>query len=309
MNPELIRGMAVFATVAKLKSVSKAAAALQMPKSTVSRRVAALEGALGLKLLKRTARKIELTDEGVDYFARCQRIMEAAETAHDEIRGNHLQVSGPVRAAMTPDFALRLVDGLPDFNRAYPRLTLQIELTTRRVDPAAENFDLAVHIGDPPSSGLTAHRLGQVERFLYASPAYLSERKTPTRPEELASHACLLETLHGAEPEWQWTLFRDSVPTRVQIHGALIISSVGLIRMLAVRGAGIALLPEAFCSDDVLAGRLVRVVDGWGTRPVTIYALTASRLLPAKTRAFIAFLKERTRSTRPLGPAPSEPGH
>lgn len=291
MSPDLLRGISVFVAVAKLRSVSHAAVALQMPKSTVSRRVSALERDIGLRLLKRTTKKVELTDEGQNYFLRCQRIIEEAESAHEELTGKLLQPQGHVRAAMTSDFGLRLVSALPDFCRRYPDLSFEFDLTSRRVDPATENCDVAIYIGTPPDSGLTLHKLAEVPLYLYAAPAYLRGRKAPKEPSDLAAHDCILERLHGIEPQLQWVLHNADQRARVKLHGRLILNSIGLIRRLAVAGAGIALLPEDMCRDEVQSGQLAHVLKGWGAPPISIYALTSSRLMPAKTRVFLEFLK------------------
>ena len=109
MNADLLRGIGVFTEVARLKSVSRAAASLAMPKSTVSRRVSKLEEQVGLRLLKRTTRRIDLTDEGQAYFEQCQRILAEVESAHENLAGSRVDPCGHLRVAMTPDFALRLV--------------------------------------------------------------------------------------------------------------------------------------------------------------------------------------------------------
>lgn len=297
MSPDLLRGISVFVAVAKLKSVSHAAAALQMPKSTVSRRVSALERDIGLRLLKRTTKKVELTDEGLDYFLRCQRIIEEVESAHEELTGKRLQPQGHIRAAMTSDFGLRLVSALPEFCRRFPDLTIELDLTTRRVDPATENCDVAIYIGTPPDSGLTLHKLAEIPRYLYASPDYLPGRQPLESPGDLSAHACIVERLHGIEAQSQWILHNADQRARVKLHGSLILNSIGLIRRLAVAGAGIALLPEDICREDLENGNLVQVLKGWGAPPVSIYALTSSRLMPAKTRVFLEFLRAQMKAS------------
>ena len=291
MNPELLRGMAVFVEVAKARSFTKAAEALGMPKSTVSRRITLLERDVGLRLLKRTTQKVELTDEGMGYFGRCQRILEEAQVAHDELTRTRHQPRGHLRAAMTADFGLRLVSGIPDFCRRYPELTLEFEFTTRRVDPMSENYDVAIHIGEPPDSSLTARKLAEIAGYLYAAPDYLGARTEPATPAELAGHECIREIrVHGSGIPSTWTLCSAGQRVEVEVRGRLALNGIGLIRRLAVGGAGIAILPEGFCREDVQAGRLVRVLSAWSPPPVPIYALTAARLMPAKTRAFLDFL-------------------
>lgn len=291
MKPETLRGMVVFVEVAKLKGFSRAALALKMPVSTVSRRVAWLEREIGLRLLQRTTKKVELTEEGEAYFLRCQRIIEEAESAHEELLGRRLQPRGHVRVAMTTDFGLRLVAGLPDFCRRYPNLVLEFDLTTRVVDPATESCDIAIYIGVPPDSGLAAIKLAEMQQQLYAAPGYLRGRSAPKKLADLQQHACVLERLNDSQARSLWTLYKGGERGQVRVNGPLVLNSVGLIRRLVIGSAGIALLPESLCRQELEAGQLIQVLAGWTAAPVPIYALTATRMMPARMRAFIEFLK------------------
>ena len=293
MNPETLRGIVVFVEVAKLTSFSRAARALEMPVSTVSRRVAALEHEIGLRLLKRSTKKVELTAEGEAYFLRCQHIVREAESAHEEILGNRLNPRGHVRVAMTADFGLRLVGALPDFCRRFPDLIVEFELTTRVVDPATESCDVAIYIGAPPDSDLTAIKLAEMQVCLYASPSYLRDCSPLKKLVDLNAHPCLLERLNGGEARTLWALYKAGECSQVQVRGPLILNSIGLIRRLAVGGAGIALLPASLCREELEAGTLVRVLKSWTAAPLPIYALTATRMMPARTRTFLDFLKSQ----------------
>ncbi len=194
---------------------------------------------------------------------------------------------------MTADFGLRLVGGLPDFCRRFPDLVVEFELTTRVVDPATENCDVAIYIGAPPDSDLAAVKLAEMQMHLYASPAYLQERGSPKKLADLVGHACLLERLNGNEARSLWTLYKGSERAQVRVSGPLVLNSIGLIRRLAVGGAGIALLPASLCGEELDAGTLMRVLRPWTAAPLPIYALTATRMMPARTRAFIDFLKSQ----------------
>jgi len=292
MNPDLLRGIGVFTEVARLKSVSRAAAALDMPKSTVSRRVSELEKQVGLRLLKRTTTKIELTDEGEAYFMECQRILEAVESAHENLAGSRVEPSGQVRVAMTPDFAFRLVKTLPGFRARYPRVHLEFDFTARRVDPLTENCDIAIHIGALADSGLTAYKLADTSPKLYASPGYLAGRAPPETPGDLQSHACIVSRPAVGTPLAVWELRREHERLFVKVDSSLVLNSVGVIQRLAIAGAGIALLPEDLCRDDVASGRLVPILKDWYAPPVAFHALTAGRLQPARTRVFLDYLRE-----------------
>ncbi len=293
MSPEMLRGMVVFVEVARLKGFSRAGLALEMPVSTVSRRIAEFERDIGLRLLKRTTKKVELTEEGEAYFLRCQRIMEDIDNAHEEVLGTRVQPRGQVRVAMTADFGLRLVTGLPDFCRRYPELVVDFELTTRVVDPATENCDVAIYIGTPPDSGLTAIKLAEGQMHLYASPDYLRTHPPVRKLADLKTHACIRERLNGTEIRSLWTLYKAGEKGEVRVSGPLVLNGIGLIRRLAVGGAGIALLPGDLCREEVASGKLVRVLKAWAAAPLPIFALTATRMMPARTRIFLEFLKSQ----------------
>ena len=216
-----------------------------------------MERDLGLRLLKRTTKKVDLTEEGLGYFARCRRILEEAEVAHEELTATRHHARGHLRVAATADFGLRLVAGLPAFLREHPDLTLEFDFTSRRVDPLTENCDLAIYIGTPPDSGLTARKTAEVPMFLYASPEYLRRHGKPTRPAQLGEHECIREgRFDGSGTERRWTLLRGGARVEVEIGGRLSLNSIGLIRRFAAQGLGIALLPEGLCREDVEAGRL-----------------------------------------------------
>ncbi len=161
-----------------------------------------------------------------------------------------------------------------------------MDVTPRRVDLIAEPFDLVVRAGTLPDSGLVAHLLMRVPRCLYAAPGYLEAQGTPQKPAELAAHRCL--RFQGVT---QWQLFAGETAAEFAVSGAYRANSLGLLQRLAVAGMGIALLPEIAVRGDVAAARLQRVLPDWQASAVPVYALTASHLLPAKSRCFIDFLK------------------
>lgn len=296
MKPELLREIAVFVEVARVKSFTRAAAALSMPKSTVSRRIAALERSIGLRLLKRTTQRVELTDEGLAYFIRCQRIVEEAAVAHEELTATRYHARGHLRIAASADFGLRLVSGLRRFCERHPDLSLHFDFTSRQVDSLNENCEIAIYVGAPPDSNLTARRIAELPVFLYAAPAYLRERKPLRTPADLAAHECIRkEKSDGTGVEATWTLINRARRIEIAVAGKLSMNSIGLVRRIAVQGMGIATLPEGLCREDIDAGRLVRVLKDWRSPPVPVYTLTATRLIPAKTRAFIEFLEEQLR--------------
>ncbi|AFQ49701.1 LysR family transcriptional regulator [Burkholderia cepacia] len=284
---ELLNDMALFVEVVKAHGFRSAAQALGMPNSTLSRRIGALEKAIGLRLLHRTTRRIELTEAGQLYFERCKRIVDEARLAHEQLGGLLAEPAGVLRASFPVDFAvIYLTPLLVEFANRYPKLTFDFELTSRRVDLVSEPFDVAIRIGESADSQLVARRLATFRNYLYASPRYLERSGEPLEPDDLTRHQCL-----SVQRLTAWTLRRGERAVEVPVGGRFVVNSVGMNRQLAVNDAGIIQLPEEVVADDLAAGRLRRVLPEWEGAPVPVYAMTETRLLPAKTQHFIEFLR------------------
>lgn len=291
---ELLNDMALFVEVVKAKGFRHAADAVGMPNSTVSRRIGALEKAIGLRLLHRTTRKIELTEAGQIYFERCKRIVDEARLAHEQLGEMLAQPSGVLRASLPVDFAnIYLAPLIAEFARRYPGITFDFDLTPRLVDLVSEPFDVAIRMGKPPDSNLIARQLANLPCYLYASPRYLEQSGEPGHPTDLAHHECLGFRTTKANA---WTLHSADQSVEVAVGGRFQANSIGLIRRLASLDLGIAVLPEEIVAEDVAQGRLRRILPDWAGPPTPVYAMTETRLLPAKTQRFIEFLRERLSS-------------
>lgn len=287
----LLNDMALFVEVVKVMSFRRAAEAIGIPNSTLSRRITALEKAIGLRLLHRTTRKIELTEAGQLYFERCKRIVDEARLAHEQLGEMLAQPSGVLRASLSVDFAnIFLAPLIAEFARRYPGITFELDLTPRVVDLVTEPFDVAIRMGEPENSNLIARQLARLPRYLYASPRYLELSGEPRQPADLAQHECLR---FGTAKADMWTLHREAETIEVAVGGRFLLNSVGMIGRLATLDLGIAMLAEEIVADDLAAGRLRRVLPQWQATPVPVYAITETRLLPAKTQRFIEFLRER----------------
>ncbi|QEE24788.1 LysR family transcriptional regulator [Rhodanobacter glycinis] len=286
---EFLNDMALFVEVVKAKGFRGASDATGVPNSTLSRRISALEKAIGLRLLHRTTRKVELTEAGQLYFERCKRIVDEARMAHEQLGEMLAQPSGVLRVSLPVDFAVTYMAPLiAEFAERYPGITFDLDLTPRQVDLVSEPFDVAIRMGEPANSQLIARPLASLIPQLYASPRYLERSGELKEPAELERHECL--NIIRANT---WTLYKGKESASVSTSSRFAINSVGLIRRLATFGMGIMLVPEAIVADDLAAGRLVRVLPRWQGKPMPVYALTETRLLPAKTQRFIEFFKER----------------
>lgn len=293
---ELLNDMALFVEVVKARSFRGAAQAIGMPNSTLSRRITGLEKEIGLRLLNRTTRKIEMTEAGQIYFERCKRIVDEARLAHEQLGELLAQPSGVLRASLPVDFAnIFLAPLIAEFAGLYPGVSFELDLTPRRVDLVAEPFDVAIRMGESPDSNLIARLLARLPRRLYASPRYLERCGEPRQPADLSRHECL--GLRKAKPD-TWTLRHETQTVEVAVSGRFRLNSVGMIRRLATLDLGIAILAEEIVADDMARGRLRHVLSEWQATPIPVYVVTETRLLPAKTQRFIEFLRERLR--RPL---------
>ncbi|WP_108228840.1 LysR family transcriptional regulator [Pseudomonas synxantha] len=286
---ELLNDMALFVEVVKAHSFRKAAEAMAMPNSTLSRRISGLEKAIGLRLLNRTTRKIELTEAGQLYFDRCKRIVDEARLAHEQLGEMLAHPSGLLRASLPVDFAnIYLAPLIAEFARRYPGISFEFDLTPRQVDLVSEPVDVVIRMGEPADSNLIARKLASLSRRLYASPRYLELNGEPSDPSELVNHECLRLRKAG-----KWQLSHSGEVVEIEVGGRFQLNSVGMLRRLATLDLGIALLPEGIAADDLRTGLLQPVLPQWHANPIPVYALTETRLLPAKTQRFIEFLREQ----------------
>lgn len=293
---ELLDDMALFVEVARHRGFRHAGDATGLPSSTVSRRIARLEKALGLRLLHRTTRKVELTEAGRLYFARCEHIVTEAHLANEQLGRMLAEPTGVLRASLPVDFATVFVlPLLVKFADRYPGIQFEFDLTPRHVDLVSEPFDVAIRMGEPASSQLIARPLARLPQSLYAAPAYLRRAGRPKRPQDLLQHECLRFLLPRAGG---WRLSRGSVRQAVDVRGRFSVNSIGMLQRLAENGQGIAVLADALVTDDVARGTLERVLPRWRADPIAAYAITETRLLPAKTQLFIDFLREHMATTR-----------
>lgn len=279
-----------FVRSAESGGFAAAARELGLPKSTVAKRVADLEAALGARLAHRSSRAFVLTDAGRDFFEHARAALIEAETAEDAVRRRMAEPSGVVRiTASVPTAQAHLADRLPDLARAHPKLTLHVHVTDRFVDVVQEGFDIAVrsHFAPLPDSDLVQRRLAAETVVLLAAPAYLAARGAPARPEDLAGHDGLL-TSPAADG---WRLASGEALARGAPRPALVADEATILRKAAEAGLGVVGLPEGMAAGAIAAGALVRVLPEWNAGVVLTTMLTPHRRwrLPS-VRAVMAFL-------------------
>lgn len=285
---EIFKNMQIFTEVAKANSFRRAAQVLDMPNSTVSRRIGELERDVGLRLFNRTTRRVELTEGGRLYFERCTRIIQEAQLAHLELTHMKTQPSGLIRASLPIDFSILYLNTiLMDFAKQYPEIQFELDLTPKQTNMLAEPIDIAIRMGMPKENDLIARNIANLNVGLFASPQYLQEHGIPMQPEDLLVHECLRMT------DAPWELKQNDVSRIVEVNGRFVVNNVGMLRQLVLGGAGIFRTSDAWASVDVLDGKLVRVLPDWSLPVISVYALTTTRLLPAKVRVFLDYLVER----------------
>jgi DNA-binding transcriptional LysR family regulator len=289
----------LFARVAETGSFSRAAERVQLPKSTVSRRVSSLERQIGERLLHRTTRKLTLTDFGHALLEHARQIAAEAEDATALALQRQAQPSGRLRVTMPSDLATgTLAPVIADFVAQHEAITLEMDLTPRRVDLIGENFDLALRMGElPDDSTLSARKLGEFTLGLYASPAYLKSAGTPKEPQDLLTARALVLLARNGDPI-AWRLHRLDART----HDADLVhagwnglperrfsaNSPEMLVKLACAGVGIAAVADFSVKPLLDSGELVRVLPQWALVPTTAWAVFPSRRwMPAKTRAFV----------------------
>ncbi|WP_298955638.1 LysR family transcriptional regulator [uncultured Methylobacterium sp.] len=288
-HPQVLRDMALFVEVAKRKSFSQAAAALDVPISSLSRRITQFEAAIGLRLLDRTTRKLVLTSYGEAYYEQATRLVEEAERTFDDLIAQARGPSGLLKLAAPSDpWVLDHVSSVVSaYCRRHEHVRVHVDLRPTMVDLAQEGYDLAIAVEEPRETSLIARRVAQIDNGLFAAPAHLDRAGTPAEPRDLAGHPAILPGLPSASSVWRLT--RDGDAAVVPAAGIVSCNSVALARRFAAAGHGIALLQETEAQAGVEAGELRRVLPEWNPAPTPVYIVTTSRLLPAKTRSFIDF--------------------
>ena len=280
--------MALFVEVVDAKSFSKAAEKLNVPKSTLSVRINKLEQHIGLRLLNRTTRKIELTEAGSLYYERAKNIVQEAYLAHQQLENLLENPSGILRVSLPVDMAYQSFAPLvPEFCEKYANIQLDIDVTPRKVDLISEPFDVVVRVGELENSNLISRLLITHQAQLYVAPLYLAKKGTPQTLAELTSHQCLRFRSD------EWVLSNGTTTERIKLQGQVAANGLGMIQRFAIAGLGIALLPDIVAKTAVQSGELIPLFPDWKSPKIPVYALTATRLLPAKTQVFIAFLKEK----------------
>lgn len=283
--------MRIFAQVMESGSFTAAADQLGLSKQYISRRLMQLEERLGVRLLNRSTRRLDVTPLGQAYYESALRLVADVEQAEQSIAGQNNQPRGTLRLTAPLSFAMaHLGSLLPVFLQRYPDVSVELDLSDRPVDLLGEGYDLALRIGLLEDSTLIARHIAYLDRVYCCSPDYLAARSAPQVPEDLKQHDCLL---YGHSRQVQWRFERSGKPVIVSLCGRMRANNGDLLRDAAVAGLGITYLPLFIVGQALNEGRLVRVLDEFRTEPLVLSAVYPQHRQGSRpVQVLIEFLKE-----------------
>lgn len=280
--------LATFVAAARAGSFAGASRMLGISPAMVGRRIHALEEQYEARLIERTTRVQKLTETGEQFLERAEALLEAAEELSEVTRPTIGQLSGRIRISAPTTLGIKRLPGIiAAFSQDHPQVTFEMKLSDRRVDLVSEGYDLAVRIGHLAGASLIARRVGTYRFVCCASPSYLERHGEPADLSDLRRARCVLNLNLRPRNRWPFEDERGHI-LKVAVNGAVEIDNGEAQREAALGGAGIVYLPLDLVRDDIAAGRLVQVLEGWRTVSLPIHTVHASRrLVPARIARFI----------------------
>jgi LysR family transcriptional regulator, regulator for bpeEF and oprC len=282
--------LAMLAKVVDLNGFSAAARALGVPKAAVSRAVADLEKTLGMRVLERTTRRIALTSAGRLVYPHARRVGEESDLARSAIARLITPEGRPLRVVADPTYGRVLLSPLvPRFLEAFAHVPLEVALDAQQLVAGA--WDVAIRTRPPGDAALAQRLLGAPPALLAATPAYLQQRGTPARPDDLRAHDVLIPELSG-QPEFRLTLARGAQRAEVPLVPKLAVDDPAVLHAATAAGLGVGLLPEFLCRQGLATGRLKAVLPEWTVPPAeALYALYPTSLeSDPRVQQFVDFL-------------------
>jgi DNA-binding transcriptional LysR family regulator len=277
-----LNDLSLFVRIVEMGSFAAVASELGMQRSSVSRSMARLEQALGVRLLQRTTRKLSLTDAGQAFFDQVRGAVSSMAEAANTVREFGGEPRGTVRVSVPPDAqTLGLAQAFSEFTRKYPAIVVELNLTGRIVDLVGEGFDLAVRAGRMPDSALIARKIGPTQLLFFAAPSYLSTAGVPTSLAELKSHDCILFRSHKGKATLHLT--GPTGDESVEVQGRLSADEMAFILDACIAGAGVALLPTELARKAAQAGRIEHLLPAYHQAGGSVYVvLPSSTLVPSR---------------------------
>jgi LysR family transcriptional regulator, regulator for bpeEF and oprC len=286
--------LALFVEVANTGNFRRAAAALGMPASTLSRRISALEQELGFQLIHRSSRTFALTDAGKACYEQSKTLVTEAKRIQENVAGIARQASGHIRVGVPFDLAQTIfVPLFAQYMLDNPGTSIEVLSISGHTNLLSESLDMAVWVGHQlrlPDSSFWSRRIGTFARRLFASKAYLAKHKKVQDPQQVTEHSCI-RLVHG-EPLSKWDLHRGRDRRTITVTGPAMANSVGMLAKFSKEGMGIALLPDFLALHPGFGDGLVRVLSDWEGTPAHLFAVTPSELQPERVRKLASFMKE-----------------
>jgi len=287
-----LQAMEVFTRVVDTASFTRAAEQMSLPKATVSTLVRQLEQRLGVRLLNRTTRRVNVTVEGAAYYERCVRILAEVEDSEHAIAGTRTALQGLLRVDVGAAFGRRLlVPALPEFFALYPGIRIELGCSDRVVDAVEEGVDCFVRGGLPPDSTLVAQPVGEIDLLYCAAPTYLAARGVPRHPEDLLGHDIVryFSTRYGQTDTWNFS--RSETRLELALDGPFAVNDSEAYLEAGLAGLGVIKMTTFMAEEALREGRLVRLLPDWRPDPLPIYVMyPESRRLSAKVRVLVAWL-------------------
>jgi DNA-binding transcriptional LysR family regulator len=294
IDGKLFSGVSVLFAVVEAGTIARAAEALGLSPSGVSRALSRLEQRVGARLLARTTRTLSLTDEGRRFYEQVGPHMAGIEEAAIEAAGSASKVRGRLRVNIDPYFSrIVLAKHLARFLARYPDLFVELIMRDSVGDLVADGFDLALRFGEPPIGSFVARKLTETRVITIASPAYIKAHGKPMHPTDVEARDCIdfYDAANGRPYEWEVRRKNEVLPLRVK--GRLLVSDSGTLVSACEAGAGIAQILEIGCEHLLRSGRLIELFPGWSDERFPLHAIYPSRLhRAAKVRAFMDFISE-----------------
>ena len=286
----------IFSKVVELGGFTKASIFLGVPKSRISRNVASLERELGVQLLYRTTRQLELTPAGIKYYQKTHRIINELDSLNSEISTFSEDISGMIRITAPEDMALRFFPKIAsEFMAMYPRILIDFYLTGRRVDLIKEPIDLALRVGPLQDSTLKSRRVGELFSVIVATPTFLSMYPELKSINDLAEIPAIGFSQLGAPKDW--ILIHHKKTYQIKPYSKLSANTMDVLLALVLEHKGVALLPYFIAHEKIISGELTHLFKGAQTPSIPLHFLTApQKEIPLKVKRFMDFASEKLAS-------------
>lgn len=260
-----------FLAVADTGGFGAAARELGVTQSTISRRISALEARVDHKLIERTTRRVALTEDGLALAVDLRDVLARLADAESRLHADTAEPQGTLSITMPTAYGrAKILPRLAALAIAHPRLRFRIDLSDRYVDVLDDGFDIAVRLSKSALTGVQTQKIDSFEVAICASPAYLVTAGSPATPSDLSEHACIVQQVYAPRSSWRFGWQGQSV--EIDINPRFVVSDMTAISKLAVGGAGIAILPSYLIEDDLVAGRLVKLLPNANLPVIDVFA-------------------------------------